>query len=766
MNSGKKSIVLALLLLAAIALPATEDLPDSLLFPNYGEKILEHLKHTNLDSLGRRPRIGLVLSGGGALGLTHIGALRALEEAGIKVDYITGTSMGSIMGCLYSVGYNSKQIEEMVAHQDWNALLMDEIPRNQVSFEEKADYDRYSLSFPIRGLDISLPSGLVAGQNFYAYLSELTMSIHHIYDFNRLPIPFRCIATDIETGEAVVLDHGYLPDAIRASMSIPSMFIPFEVEGKLLVDGGLVRNFPVSDVLDMGADIVIGVNVANTPAKRDKLTSIINILSQAISFSGFRNTAEQRKLVDIYISPDTGDNNILDFDAADTLIAAGYRAAVKRMDELNALSDYMSQYMQVERSAPKTTIDSLYIVEIGIEGLKNVSRDLVYGKLTIPERSRVTPEEIQHAIERLYGSQCFDLAMYRLEPVAGGVKLIVRVKERSANLFKVGLHYDNVSKSALLFNGTFRNLMLDGSKLSANVKLGDQYGWDLRYYLLTGRHPGVGFEAGYWEDKMDMWTYGVDNEKESYWDYYQGAFTLQAETLLDNTLTLGTGGEMRASRLELRNTSATFEASKTEGVLFDYFIRLEIDTLEELNYPRKGKDYYCEFRSCSGIFDITDTEGRLYEQKDNFQRVFFRAYRAIPLWKKSALQLRGYYGFLRNYNSMFPEYVFHMGGMKLYRDTRFVPLIGLHEMQKSGTNVLSAMSSYQYEAYDDVYVILTAGLGKTACEYDDLWYKKHYIWGYGVTLAIDTPVGPIEYTWMSGNVNKNGISYVNIGYKF
>ncbi len=756
-----------IVLISSTLLHAIDETPDSLMFPDYGDKILEHLKHTRLDTLGRRPRIGLVLSGGGALGLTHIGALKVLEEYGIKVDYITGTSMGSIMGCLYSVGYSSSQIEDMVAHQDWAVMLSDKTPRNQIALEEKQDADRYPLSFPIRGMDISLPSGLVAGQNFYSYLSRLTMSIHHIHDFNKLPIPFRCIATDIETGEPVVLDHGYLPDAIRASMSIPSMFIPFEIDGRLLVDGGLVRNFPVSDALDMGADIIIGVNVAGTPSKRDKLNGIINILSQAISFSGYRSTSEQKKLVDIYIAPDTGDYNILDFNAADTLIACGYEAAKKRGDELIALSEYMSQFQQVDPPEPKTTIDSLYVVSIGIEGLKNVSRDLVYSKLTIEPGRWIKPSEIEFAIQRLYGSQYFDLAMYRLEPVAGGVRLIVRVKERSSNLFKVGLHYDNVSKSALLFNGTFRNIMLEGSKLSANIKLGDQYGWDVRYYLLTGRHPGVGFEVGYWEDKMDLWTYGVNNNsRESYWDYYQGGLSLMAETLLDNTYSLGAGVELRASRLELRNTSTAIEAERTEGVLFDYFAKIEMDTLEDLNYPRRGKNFYADFRACSGTSEITVTNGFVVKQDDNFQRYFFRYFRAFPLWEKMAFQFRGYYGFMTNYNSVFPEYQFHMGGMKLYRDTRFVPLVGLHEMQKSGNNVLSAMFNYQYEFYDSFFSIVTFGLGKAANEYNDLWYKKHYVWGYGLTFGIDTPFGPIEYSWSSGNVNRNGISYVTIGYKF
>ncbi len=755
-----------ILLLVACIVHAIEEIPDSLLFPDYGKEILQHLKHTSLDTLGRKPRIGLVLSGGGALGLTHIGVLKVLEEAGIKVDYITGTSMGSIMGCLYSVGYSADQIEEMVAHQDWDTLLMDKIPRHQIALEEKLDVDKYPLSFAIRGLDISLPSGLLAGQNFYAYLSQLTMSIHHINDFNKLPIPFRCIATDIETGEAVVLDHGYLPDAIRASMSIPSMFIPFEIEGRLLVDGGLVRNFPVVDALDMGADIIIGVNVAGTPSKRDKLDSIISILSQAISFSGYRSTAEQKRLVDIYISPETGNYSIMDFDAADTLIASGYRAAMDRFDELTALSDYMEMYPQIDLPEPKTMIDSVYILDIGIEGLKNVSRDLVYSKLTIPQQGWVRPEEIQQGIERLYGSQYFDLAMYRLVPVAGGVKLIVKVKEKSSNLFKVGLHYDSVSKSALLFNGTFRNLLLEGSKFSANVKLGDQYGWDLRYYLLTGRHPGVGFEAKYFESKMDIWAYNKDNERESYWDYYQGGISLMAETLVDNFLSIGAGAELLASEVKLKATTMEVDGKRISTVMVDYFLKLETDTLEKLNYPRKGGNLYAEFRSFTGVMEAEITTGQKAEVNEDFERYFFRYFRAIPLWERTALQFRGYYGFIRSTEYQYPEFQFFLGGLKYNNDPRFVPLIGLGEMKRYGKNVMSMMSAFQYEVLDDVYATVTAGLGKATDDYDDLWYKKHYVWGYGFTLGADTPIGPVEYTWMTGNVDKNGTSYVNIGYRF
>lgn len=194
-----------------------------------------------------RPKIGLVLSGGGAKGLAHIGVLRAMEKAGLTPDYITGTSMGSIVGALYAIGYSSDDIEEIVAKLDWDAVLSNKITLNQITFEEKAYYGRYVAELPVKGINVGLPRGLIEGQKLSDYLSRLTRSAHDIEDFSDLPIPFACVAADIATGEPVVLNKGSLPEAIRASMAIPTLFTPVEIDGRLLVDGGLIRNFPVQE---------------------------------------------------------------------------------------------------------------------------------------------------------------------------------------------------------------------------------------------------------------------------------------------------------------------------------------------------------------------------------------------------------------------------------------------------------------------------------------------------------------------------------------
>ena len=206
----------------------------------------------------QRPRVGLALSGGGAKGFAHIGVLKVLESAGVPIDCISGTSMGSIVGALYAIGYSVDEIEAIALESDWEDIFSDAITRRDRPIEQKLVEDRYLLSLPLVGTKIGLPRGLIAGQKVSALLDRLTLPVHGQTSFRELPIPFSCVATDIVTGEAVVLDSGFLPEAIRASMAIPSAFTPVEIDGRLLVDGMLVRNFPVQDVIDLGADLVVG----------------------------------------------------------------------------------------------------------------------------------------------------------------------------------------------------------------------------------------------------------------------------------------------------------------------------------------------------------------------------------------------------------------------------------------------------------------------------------------------------------------------------
>ena len=211
--------------------------------------------------LKKRPKVGLVLSGGGAKGFAHIGVLKVLEKAGVKIDYIGGTSMGAVVGGLYATGYSATQIDSIFHDTDFDELLQDYIPRASKSFYEKHNQELYALTLPFNKFKIGIPIALSKGMYNYNLLSKLTHSVRHVRDFNKLPIPFLCVATDIEKGEQVLLNSGYLPQAMLASSAFPSLFSPVEINGRLLIDGGVVNNFPIDEIRKLGADIVIGVDV-------------------------------------------------------------------------------------------------------------------------------------------------------------------------------------------------------------------------------------------------------------------------------------------------------------------------------------------------------------------------------------------------------------------------------------------------------------------------------------------------------------------------
>ena len=313
------------------------------------------------------PRIGLVLSGGGAKGFAHIGVLKVLEEAGIQADVVTGTSMGSIVGGLYAIGYDAGTMEKLILEQNWADLFNDTFSRREVSILEKDELNRYVGGFPIYQKKINLPSGLLAGQKVSAMLSKLTWSVHHIEDFDDLPRPFRCVATDIETGEPVVLSKGNLPEAIRASMAIPSVFTPVELEGKLLIDGATSRNMPVQEALDMGADFIIAVDVNDPLYPREKLNSLVKILNQTINFQTVSNTKEQIPYCNIFIRPDIDDYTIADFFKADSLIKHGERAARAIWPRLVAVADSLQALGQGNHIfAPAKNIRNIKIVDLKI----------------------------------------------------------------------------------------------------------------------------------------------------------------------------------------------------------------------------------------------------------------------------------------------------------------------------------------------------------------------------------------------------------------
>ncbi|NJO69863.1 MAG: hypothetical protein HC830_11805 [Bacteroidetes bacterium] len=296
--------------------------------------------------------------------------------------------------------------------------------------KKRKDFERYVGEFPIVKGRVAIPRALVDGQKVSMMLSHFTWPVHTINNFDSLPIPFRCIATDIENVRPVVLKNGFLPDAIRASMAIPSFFSPIEIDGMLLVDGGILRNFPVQDAKEMGADIIIGVEVSANLYTKDQLNSVVRIMDQVSSFQAARSNAEQAALCDILIKPDIGNYNMFSFEDIDSLILNGERAARKMLPQLKALVDSLKQFQyRYTRLRIPPDLDSIYIKSIHYEGLDKVSKNLVKGNFEIRDTGWIKLQELEHGIERLYGTRFFERVNYRLNPSLEGSELTLRFKE-------------------------------------------------------------------------------------------------------------------------------------------------------------------------------------------------------------------------------------------------------------------------------------------------------------------------------------------------
>jgi NTE family protein len=294
-------------------------------------------------SVPAQPRIGLALSGGGARGIAHVGVLKVLEEMRIPVYCVTGTSMGAIVGGTYAAGRTPEDMEKAVLAADWNTIFRDAPPRKEIAVRRKVDDYKtlFAPQFGVKDGSLALPKGVIAGVSIESFFRQLATPAFGISDFNKLPIPFHAMATDIETGDAIVLDKGSLAQAMRASMSVPGAIAPMEIDGRLLVDGGIANNLPINEARKMCGDVIIAVNISTPPLKRDELTSALSVTAQLINFLGKQTVDEQIKSLgpnDVLIAPDLGDISAGSFDHSKEAIKIGEDATRAMADKLRRYS--------------------------------------------------------------------------------------------------------------------------------------------------------------------------------------------------------------------------------------------------------------------------------------------------------------------------------------------------------------------------------------------------------------------------------------------
>lgn len=750
------------------------------------------LSFSLFSQIHKRPKIGLVLSGGGAKGLAHVGILEVLDDIGLKVDYITGTSMGSIIGALYATGYSGDSIHKIATAEKWDDLLRNQVPLEYIPAEEKAEYGQYNIELGFEDKRFRMPTGLLDGHLLALELTKLTSPVSNRKKFTDFPIPFKCVATNIETGNVAVLDSGNIVDALRASMAIPSFFTPVEYNGQYYVDGGVLRNFPVTDAKEMGADIIIGVNVSSGILPAKKLSSIPSVLFQSISLAGNTDFQRQVKEVDYLIEPSLSNFSVADFSKADSIVVYGRIKAETFRKKLTALKDSLDKLYpkQYTRTVNLPTCKIYHFCEVQVVGLKRHTASYVTGSLQLKsDDGEISCTEIEKGINRLMGTQNFRKISYEFLPGKDSTqnKLVIYVIESSKYSAKVDANYNTFFKASLILKLTARNCFLPNSKLTANLNIGDNIRIRTNYGKSFGvrRMSQLNLYGNF--DQYDIPTTITNGNSLLYsrldkMNLYAFGLEMQ-QRVMGSTIYTGIINEY----FHLKNiVNSSGKANFIHSNNFALYAALRYNSLNGINYPTKGWRLYA---SASYVFDyryrIVDHDGNNSDIElpdlsltrddiqNNFQQAFLSASHYNPLLGKTTLVNSVYAGLTFNTRLTFSHF-YRLGGLRENFQGN-IPFVGIREFSHRQSaflmnNVVSYQVGIQQETFRMMYVIPRVSVAATAMEFNKLSIQTEdasaFLLGYGLTLAYSSPIGPLEFTVMKSNQFRDPMIYVNLGFHF
>ena len=711
----------------------------------------------------KRPKIGLVLSGGGAKGFAHIGVLKVLEEAGIKIDYIGGTSMGSIIGGLYASGYNASQIDSIFKQTNFDDLINDYIPRSSKNFYGKKNDELYAIVLPFSNFRVGIPEALSKGMYNYNLLSSLTRNVRHIRDFNKLPIPFLCIGTNIETGEEVLLNKGNLVQAMMASAAFPSLFTPVEIDGKLLVDGGVVNNYPIKEVRDLGADIIIGVDVQDDLMKRKNLKNATRILVQITNLQSIDKMKSKIKDTDVYVKPDIRDYGVISFDKGEEIIRKGEEAAFAVYEKIKALSDSTTFY---KKPKLKVSTDTIQIKKINSDQLDNYTKEYIRGKLRFKPGSTITYDDLKAGMNNLNATQNFSAISYCLQPDGDKDDLDLVLRENPTQTYlKLGLHYDGLYKSGILLNLTHKKTFLKNDVTSLDIILGDNFRYDLNYYVENGFNISFGFRS-----RLNQFNRNVTNSFSSLITENPNAplinvdfldLTNQAyfQTIFVQKFLMGGGFEYKYLKINsptLSNAENIIEKSN----YFSVFGYLKYDSFDKKTFPHSGLYFSSDVQTYLASSNYTNKFKPFSTAK---AEIAF----ANTLFRKATMKIETDAGFNIGSDSVpFFDYIF--GGYGYSKINNFNYFYGYDFLSVSGNSYIKTALTFDYEILKKNHINISANYANLG---DDIfttvdWISMPKYSGYAVGYGLETIIGPIEikHSW-SPEMSKS-FTWFSIGFLF
>ncbi len=722
-----------------------------------------------------RPKIGVTLSGGGAKGLAHIGILQAIDSAGLHVDYVTGTSMGSIIGGLYAVGYSADSINKIAHDLNWEVILSNKPVLQNVSIDEKEEFGMYALEVPLEKWKPKISTGIIEGEELWLTLAKYFMPMHTETDFSKFKKGFRCIATDVENGDAIVLKEGDIVNSVRASMAIPSVFTAVEIDGRTLVDGGLIRNFPVSDAINMGADLIIGVNVGQPLSKAEELNSPLAVLYQISFYRDAKDFEKEKKLCDIFIEPDILDYNAASFDMTDSIMERGYRKGLEFYPVFKALADSLNKLYPEpeEKELSYTLTDSVKVGNISWVGVSPSTQGSFNSRLDLIPNTTYLIDDINSSIRNVFGTRNYDNIQYDLTPTDGSSNLKLNVNEKSGVYLKAALHYNTYSNAAIITSLTLKNKLLDRSRLLAKAALGQNPRIKLEYRKYFAKKDQFSITLNGYFDAYELPLYFTPDLPSNYRFMPLGAYISIDRFFRTSYLSAGTG------IIRNRIKPKVFDIVSIEGTshVNEFHLRYYLNTTDKHFFATRGWEveaqalHYFDQRP---DYVITLFGEPLLNSDDiifaftNYQSLHVKSYHFVPISRSSTLLTAHHLGINLNYSQSFLNQ-FSIGGITDFVFNQ-VPFAGLPHARYLTNSFGTLMVGWQYQLLTSVYTTLRAN----AALYDfdnintvsSLNAKNNFISGYSATIGVSSPIGPVEFSLQYSDQISKFSGYVNLGFHF
>ncbi|GAB0154823.1 patatin-like phospholipase family protein [Chryseobacterium sp. Alg-005] len=691
----------------------------------------------------KNPKIGLSLAGGGAKGFSHVGVLKVLDSLGVKVDYIAGTSMGAIVGGLYASGYSGKEIEKIVMDTDFYSLIMDPKSRKEATFYNKS-VDKYLLSIPLKNGKITLPSSISTGQKNVYLLKELFKNVSNIDDFSKLPIPFMCVATNLESGNMEIFEKGDLVQSIMASSAFPSLMDPVKIGDSIYIDGAMSVNYPSKPLKDKGIDIVIGVDLNQDLSKREDLNNIIAILNQVIDFGIKKDTKRQYKYTDINIKPNLKGMTATSYDEKKKILDSGYAEGLKYTAVLDQLPKRSFDRLR-ERVNP--IYSNVYKIDsIDIEGSKIYGKNYVLGKMGLRLPSMHTYGSINKMIDKLVATNNYRFINYDIIPgnEANYLKLYV-TEDDTRHFLKFGLHYDEVFKTGLLVNYSAKRLLFKNTNLSVDVIVGDKPRYYLNYFIDNGYIPGFGiYSSGMSFDIKDQNNYEIDN-----WMWLRNEAYIQS--IWKDKFAIGGGISHDYFEAEANGTNQRYKR------FLNPYVFLKSDTQDDKDFPSKGIYISAEGK----VIDLlkSEVEKRIVQVKADIRI-------NIPLAKQFSYRLNLYGGITIGDN--LPEfYQYRLGGIFEQNVINFKNFGGFYFAQLNTNNTILISNDIQFKFNKNYFISGNFSLANLS---DDISFEDTVKLNYsslGLTAGYKSPFGQIKVNFShSLKNNQKGIFSVILGHWF